>query len=138
LWRRVAAGTVSGSGVRDRRVQAADRPLFEYESDWAGTDAGGAALMVESSIDADDRTRSAFVLKALFTGLVGASAGLVSVQANASLEFVLAAVLAGLCIGVMLTWFVVRNLRRVKPEGLAKRREMERRQRERRQRENEK
>lgn len=92
--------------------------------------------MVDSSIDADDRTRSAFLLKAFFTGLVGASAGLVSVQANASLEFTFAAVLAGLCIGVVLTWFVVRNIRRVQPEGLAKRREMERRRREQRQREN--
>lgn len=83
--------------------------------------------MVEPSIDAAERDRSAFVLKALFTALVGASAGLVSIQAGADLEFVVAAVLVGLVVGAVMTWFVVRNIRRVQPEGLQKRREMERR-----------
>lgn len=86
--------------------------------------------MVEPSIDADQRGRSALVLKALFTAMVGASAGLVSIQAGADTEFVLGAVAVGLVIGAVMTWFVVRNIRRVQPEGMKKRREMERRRRE--------
>lgn len=83
--------------------------------------------MVESSIDATERNRSALYLKALFTATVGASAGLVSVQADAAIEFVIAAVAVGLTIGAVMTWFVVRNIRRVQPDGIDKRREMERR-----------
>ena len=86
--------------------------------------------MVEPSIDAEQRDRSALVLKALFTAMVGASGGLVSIQAGADPEFVLAAVAVGLVVGAVMTWFVVRNIRRVQPEGMQKRREMERRRRE--------
>lgn len=86
--------------------------------------------MVESSIDVEQRGRWALVLKALFTATVGASAGLVSIEAGADTEFVLAAVAVGLVIGAVMTWFVVRNIRRVQPEGMHKRREMERRRRE--------
>lgn len=83
--------------------------------------------MVESSIDVEDRDRFALVLKVLFTVLVGASGGLVSIQAGADRGFVLGAVAVGLVVGAVMTWFVVRNLRGVQPEGLRKRREMERR-----------
>lgn len=86
--------------------------------------------MVESSIDPDDRNRFALVMKVLLTLLVGASGGLVSIQAGGDREFVVAAVLVGLVVGAVLTWFVVRNLRSVLPEGVEKRREMERRRRE--------
>lgn len=86
--------------------------------------------MVEPSIDAKQRDRSALVLKTLFTATVGASGGLVSIQVGADIEFVLAAVAVGLVIGAVMTWFVVRNIRRIQPEGMQKRREMERRRRE--------
>ena len=83
--------------------------------------------MVESSIDTAERNRSALLLKALFTATVGASAGMVSIQAGVAIEFVVVAVAVGLAIGAVMTWFVVRNIRRVQPDGLDKRREMERR-----------
>ena len=86
--------------------------------------------MVEPSIDIRQRDRSALVLKALLTAMVGASGGLVSTQAGADTEFVLAAVAVGLVVGAVMTWFVARNIRRVQPEGIHKRREMERRRRE--------
>lgn len=86
--------------------------------------------MVEPSIDIRQRDRSALVLKALLTAMVGASGGLVSIQAGADTEFVLAAVAVGLVVGAVMTWFVARNIRRVQPEGIHKRREMERRRRE--------
>ncbi|MFB6220161.1 MAG: hypothetical protein ABEH90_01865, partial [Halolamina sp.] len=68
--------------------------------------------MVGSSIDADDRDQAALLFKIGFTLLVGVSAGLVSLQVNAGLEFVLAAVVVGTGIGAVLTWFVARELRR--------------------------
>jgi membrane associated rhomboid family serine protease len=78
--------------------------------------------MVASTIDAEDRSRSAFLLKAGFTLLVGASGGLVSFFADAGVEFAAVAVLVGLVVGAALTWFVARSLRQIRPEGLAERR----------------
>lgn len=78
--------------------------------------------MVGSSIDADDRSQAALAFKVGFTLLVGVSAGLVSVQVGAGTEFVLAAVAVGTAVGAVLTWFVVRELRQVQPDGLAERR----------------
>lgn len=55
-------------------------------------------------------------LPAIFVLIIGASAALVSLQAGADLQFVLLAGLAGLVLGVIVTWFVVRNLRQVMPD----------------------
>lgn len=82
--------------------------------------------MVGSSVSPEDRSRAAIFLKAGFTLLVGISAGLVSLQVNASLEFILAAMLAGTIIGAAMTWFVAREIRRVQPDGLAERRNRDR------------
>lgn len=78
--------------------------------------------MVGSSITPEDRSRAAVLFKVGFTLLVGVSAGLVSVQANAGAEFTAAAVAVGTAIGAVLTWFVVRSIRSVQPDGLAERR----------------
>lgn len=78
--------------------------------------------MVESSISSEDRNRAAVLFKVGFTLLVGISAGLVSVQADAGAVFTAAAVAVGTAIGAVLTWFVVRNIRSVQPDGLAERR----------------
>lgn len=82
--------------------------------------------MVESSVTPEDRSRAAVLFKTGFTLLVGLSAGLVSVHADASLEFTLAAMLVGTIIGAGMTWFVARELRRVQPDGLAERRNRDR------------
>jgi hypothetical protein len=79
--------------------------------------------MVGSSITPEDRSRAAVLFKVGFTLLVGLSAGLVSVQADASTAFTVAAVTVGTAIGAVLTWFVVRSIRSVQPDGIAERRE---------------
>lgn len=48
--------------------------------------------------------------------LIGLSVALVSLQAGASTQFVLLAGAGGLVLGVVVTWFVVRNLREVMPD----------------------
>lgn len=48
--------------------------------------------------------------------LVAVSAVLVSVQMEASLQFVLIAGVAGLVVGAVLTYLVVRNLREIMPD----------------------
>lgn len=78
--------------------------------------------MVGSSVTPADRSRAAVLFKTGFTLLVGLSAGLVSVQADASLEFTLAAMMVGTVLGAGMTWFVARELRRVQPDGLTERR----------------
>ena len=85
--------------------------------------------MVEPSIDPEERNRSALLLKALFTVMVGVSGGLVSIQAGSDTQFALTAAAIGLVVGAVMTWFVSRNIRRVQPEGIQKRREMDRRRR---------
>lgn len=82
--------------------------------------------MVGSSITPEERGRAALLFKVGFTLLVGLSAGLVSVQVNAGLEFTLAAMLIGTLVGAVMTWFVAREIRRVQPDGLAERRRRER------------
>lgn len=78
--------------------------------------------MVQPSIDADDRSRAAQAFKIGFTLLFGVSAALVSVQAGAGTRFALTAMVVALPIGAVLTWFTVRELRKVQPDGLAERR----------------
>lgn len=78
--------------------------------------------MVGSSVSPEDRSRAALLFKTGFTLLVGLSAGLVSTQADASTEFTLAAVLVGIVVGAVMTWFVAREIRRVQPDGLEERR----------------
>lgn len=82
--------------------------------------------MVGSSITPEDRSRAAMLFKVGFTLLVGISAGLVSVQVDAGPEFTAAAVAVGTVVGAILTWFVVRNLRSIQPDGLAERRKRSR------------
>lgn len=82
--------------------------------------------MVGSSITPEDRSRAAVLFKVGFTLLVGLSAGLVSIQVDASAEFTLAAVAVGTAIGAVLTWFTLRSIRSVQPDGLADRRERDR------------
>lgn len=78
--------------------------------------------MVGSSITPEDRSRAAVLFKVGFTLLVGLSAGLVSLQVDASAEFTFAAVAVGTAIGAVMTWFTVRSLRSIQPDGLAERR----------------
>ncbi|MEF8782602.1 MAG: hypothetical protein V5A39_06390 [Haloarculaceae archaeon] len=54
----------------------------------------------------EERERFAVKLKAGFVLLVGLSAGLVTIQAGASLEAFLAATAAGSVVGVVLVWLV--------------------------------
>lgn len=51
-----------------------------------------------------------------FVLLIGLSVALVSLQAGAGIRFVLLAGALGLVLGVVVTWFVVRNLREVMPD----------------------
>ncbi|WP_435118977.1 hypothetical protein [Halolamina sp. C58] len=51
-----------------------------------------------------------------FVLLIGLSGVFVSIQAGAGLQFALLAGVAGLAVGAVVTWFVVRNLRDVMPD----------------------
>ena len=51
-----------------------------------------------------------------FVLIIALSAVLVSIQSGAGLRFALLAGVGGLVVGVVITWFVVRNLRRVMPD----------------------
>jgi divalent metal cation (Fe/Co/Zn/Cd) transporter len=51
-----------------------------------------------------------------FVLLIGLSGVLVSIQVGAGLRFALLAGVAGVAVGAVVTWFVVRNLREVMPE----------------------
>jgi Na+/melibiose symporter-like transporter len=55
-------------------------------------------------------------LKVGFVLIIGLSVALVSLQAGADTRFVLLAGAGGLVLGVVVTWFVVRNLREVMPD----------------------
>lgn len=77
--------------------------------------------MVSADRGTDDGYGS-LPLQVVFVLLVGASGALVSIQAGADTEFVLLAGLAGLVLGVILTWFIVRNLRAIMPDVDAQRR----------------
>lgn len=55
-------------------------------------------------------------LKIGFVLIIGLSGVLVSIQAGSGPRFALLAGAIGLVIGVVITWFVVRNLREVMPE----------------------
>lgn len=67
--------------------------------------------------------RSAFALKVklALSGLVGVSAGLIALQAGASLPVVGAAMLGGLVIGAALIWFVFRGVGSVGPSRQGRR-----------------
>ncbi len=54
----------------------------------------------------DERNRTVRRLKVAFVLLVGASAGLITTQGDASLQFVAVAVGTGLALGVGLVWFL--------------------------------
>lgn len=61
-------------------------------------------------------SRGSLALQAGLVLLVGGSAALVSLQAGADAEFIALAGLAGLVLGVILTWFIIRNLREIMPD----------------------
>ena len=69
--------------------------------------------MVGPSLTEEDRRVASRRLKAGFVLLVGASAGLVSYQAGASLREGAIVVGAALAVGAALLWFVIRLLREV-------------------------
>lgn len=82
--------------------------------------------MVGSSVTPEERSRAALLFKIGLTLLVGISAGLVSLQVGASLEFTLAAMAVGTVLGAGMTWLLVRNLRQMLPDGVEERRNRER------------
>ena len=51
-----------------------------------------------------------------FVLIIGLSGVFVSIQAGSGLRFALLAGVAGLALGSVITWFVVRNLREVMPD----------------------
>ena len=65
---------------------------------------------------AGDGDYGSLALQAGFVLLIGLSGVLVSIQAGSSTRFALLAGVAGLVVGVVVTWFVVRNLREVMPD----------------------
>ncbi|WP_313695831.1 hypothetical protein [Halorarum halobium] len=71
--------------------------------------------MVGPSMTEEDRRLASRRLKGGFVLLVGASAALVSLQADASLVQTAVAVVVALVVGVALLWFVLRLLRELQP-----------------------
>jgi len=63
-----------------------------------------------------NRNNGSLVLQVGFVLLIGLSGVFVSIQAGAGLRFALLAGVAGLVVGAVVTWFVVRNLREVMPD----------------------
>ena len=63
------------------------------------------------------RDYGSLALKVGFVLIIGVSGALVSIQAGSGPRFALLAGLAGLVLGVIVTWFVVRNLRDVMPDA---------------------
>ena len=63
-----------------------------------------------------DRLLGPRALQVGFVLLIGLSVALVSLQAGAGIRFVLFAGAGGLVLGVVVTWFVVRNLREIMPD----------------------
>jgi len=55
-------------------------------------------------------------LQAGFVLIIALSGVFVSIQAGAGIRFALLAGVAGLIAGIVITWFVVRNLRDVMPD----------------------
>lgn len=64
--------------------------------------------MVESSITDEQRRSFRRRLAGGFVLLVGASSGLVAVQARASVEEIAVAVVVGLVLGSLLAWYLAR------------------------------
>jgi membrane associated rhomboid family serine protease len=65
-------------------------------------------------ISREDRAKTMRWVKIVFVLLVGASAGLITSQGDASLEIVVGAVVGGLLVGVALVWYLFPD-----PEALA-------------------
>ncbi|GAB7012094.1 hypothetical protein [Halolamina salina] len=63
-----------------------------------------------------DWNNGSLTLQAGFVLLIGLSGVFVSIQAGAGIRFALLAGVAGLAVGAVVTWFVVRNLRQVMPD----------------------
>ncbi|MFT4885068.1 MAG: membrane associated rhomboid family serine protease [Natronomonas sp.] len=65
-------------------------------------------------ISREDRAKTMRWVKVIFVLLVGASAGLITSQGDASLKIVVGAVVGGLLVGVALVWYLFPD-----PEALA-------------------
>ena len=65
---------------------------------------------------AGDRDYGSLALQVGFELIIGLSGVLVSIQAGSGPRFALLAGVAGLVVGTVITWFVVRNLRKVMPD----------------------
>lgn len=71
--------------------------------------------MVGPSLSKEERIAANFRLKVGFVALVSASAGLMAFQLDPTPAQVVVALLGGAVVGVVLLWFVLRNLRPLKP-----------------------
>lgn len=78
--------------------------------------------MVGPSVSDDERLRTTRMLKAGFVLLIAASGALVAYQGGGDATLVAASFAGCLVVGAALTWFVVRNLRQIQPEGMRTRR----------------
>ncbi|QLD86996.1 hypothetical protein HWV23_15110 [Natronomonas halophila] len=65
-------------------------------------------------ISGEDRAKTMRWVKVIFVLLVGASAGLITSQGDASLKIVVGAVVGGLLVGIALVWYLFPD-----PEALA-------------------
>lgn len=65
---------------------------------------------------AADRNYGSLALQVGFVLIIGLSGVFVSIQAGSGPRFALLAGVAGLIVGAVITWFVVRNLREVMPD----------------------
>ncbi|MFW5911612.1 MAG: hypothetical protein ACOCQV_02630 [Halolamina sp.] len=77
------------------------------------------ATPLRRSMDRRDRRDDGYgslPLQVGFVLIIGLSGVLVSIQAGAGIRFALLAGVAGLAVGAVVTWFVVRNLREVMPD----------------------
>lgn len=71
--------------------------------------------MVGPSLSEEDRIRGNARLKAGFVALVAVSAGLMAIQLDPTPAQLIGAVLAGAVVGTALLWYVMRNLRGMRP-----------------------
>lgn len=64
-----------------------------------------------------ERNSGNLKLKLLFVVLVSSSAGLVALQADASIEQLLVAIGGGFVVSIVLLWYLIRTLEEFRPDG---------------------